>query len=143
MPPAAVRFHPAAAQEADSAYDWYAARDRFAAHVFREELRHAIEAVAGNPRTWPRYGSRARRYVFPRFPFSLVYRLRGNEVEVIAVAHGKTPAGLLEVATLTRRRTSEFSGRRSAPPLIRHVDGTKAISAARRRSEPDIELVRA
>jgi hypothetical protein len=27
MAPAAVRFHPAAAQEAESTYDWYAARD--------------------------------------------------------------------------------------------------------------------
>src|SRR5437870_80067 len=78
MAPAAVRFHPAAAQEAESAYDWYAARNPSAAHGFREELRHAVDAVAGNPRTWPRHGSRARRYVFPRFPFSLVYRLRAT-----------------------------------------------------------------
>src|SRR2546428_1437957 len=93
MARAAVRFHPAAAQEAESAYDWYAARDRFAAHGFREELRNAVDAVASNPHTWPRHGSRARRYVFPRFPFSLVYRLRGNEVEVIAVAHGRRRPG--------------------------------------------------
>src|SRR6266851_9366966 len=93
MAPAAVRFHPAAAQEAEAAYDWYAARDRVTAQGFREELRHAVEAVAGNPRTWPRHGNRARRYVFPRFPFSLVYRLRNDEVEVIAVAHGRRRPG--------------------------------------------------
>jgi plasmid stabilization system protein ParE len=73
MASAAVRFHPAAAQEAESTYDWYAARSPEAAHGFREELRRAIDAVAASPRTWPRYGSRARRYVFPRYPFSLVY----------------------------------------------------------------------
>ena len=61
MAPAAVRFHPAAAQEAESAYDWYAARNPSAAHGFREELRHAVDAVADNPLTWPRHGSRARR----------------------------------------------------------------------------------
>jgi plasmid stabilization system protein ParE len=93
MAPVTVRFHPAAAQEAELAYDWYAARDLFAAHGFREELGHAVNAVAGNPRTWPRYGRRARRYVFPRFPFSLVYRLRGDEVEVIVVAHGRRRPG--------------------------------------------------
>ena len=27
------------------------------------------EAVAASPETWPRYGRRARRYVFPRYPF--------------------------------------------------------------------------
>jgi plasmid stabilization system protein ParE len=74
MAPAIVRFHPAAAQEAESAYGWYGARNRSAAQAFREELRHAVDAIANNPLTWPRHGPRARRYVFLRFPFSLVYR---------------------------------------------------------------------
>src|SRR5215470_16339264 len=93
MPPASVRFHPAAAQEVESAYEWYAARSHSVAHGFREELRHAVDAVANNLLTWPRYGSRARRYVFPRFPFSLVYLFRRNEIEVIAVAHGRRRPG--------------------------------------------------
>src|SRR6266568_4112296 len=93
MAPAAVRFHPAAAQEAESAYDWYAARNPAVAHGFVEELRHAVAAVAENPRAWLRYGDRARRYVFPRFPFSLVYVLRGDDVDVIAVAHGRRRPG--------------------------------------------------
>ena len=93
MAPATVRFHPAAAQEAEEAYDWYAVRNLAAAQGFREELRRAVEAVAASPVTWPRYRSRARRYVFPRFPFSLVYLLRGDEVEVIAVAHGRRRPG--------------------------------------------------
>lgn len=93
MAPAAVRFHPAAAQEAEQAYEWYAARDPDVAHGFREELRHAVDAVAEHPGTWPRQGRRARRYVFPRFPFSLVYVLRRDDVEVVAVAHAKRRPG--------------------------------------------------
>lgn len=93
MAPLAVRFHPAAAQEAEEGYEWYAARNPDVAHGFREELRHAVEAVAENPGTWPRYGRRARRYLFPRFPFSLVYVVRGDEVEVVAVAHAKRRPG--------------------------------------------------
>src|SRR2546428_13545331 len=93
MAAAAVRFHPAAAQEAESTYDWYAARNPAAAHGFREELRQAIDAVAANPRAWARYGTRARRYVFPRYPFSLVYILRGDAIEVVAVAHGRRRPG--------------------------------------------------
>jgi plasmid stabilization system protein ParE len=46
MTPAAVRFDPAAAQEAESAYDWFAARNPSAAHGFREKLRYAVDAVA-------------------------------------------------------------------------------------------------
>ena len=45
MAVAAVRFHPAAAQEAESTYDWYAARNPAAANGFCEELRQAIEAL--------------------------------------------------------------------------------------------------
>ena len=41
MASAAVRFHLAAAQEAESTYNWYAARSPEAAHGFREELRRA------------------------------------------------------------------------------------------------------
>jgi toxin ParE1/3/4 len=52
-----------------------------------------VDAVADKPRTWPRYGNRARRYVFPRFPFILVYRLRGDEVEILTVAHGRRRPG--------------------------------------------------
>jgi plasmid stabilization system protein ParE len=91
--PATVGFHPDASHEADSAYDWYAARDVSVAHAFRQELRHAVDAVANNPLAWPRRGRNTRHYVFPRFPYSLVYRMRGDEIEVIAVAHGRRRPG--------------------------------------------------
>jgi plasmid stabilization system protein ParE len=93
MAPATVGFHPAAAQEAESAYDWYAVQDLAAAHAFLEELRHAVDAVSQNPRMWPRHGRRIRRYVCPLYPFSLVYRVRGDDVEVVAVAHGRRRPG--------------------------------------------------
>jgi hypothetical protein len=31
--------------------------------------------------------------VFPRYPFSLVYILRGDDVEIVAVAHGRRRPG--------------------------------------------------
>jgi plasmid stabilization system protein ParE len=93
MAPVPIRFHPAAAQESVSAYDWYAARDPNVAEAFRDELQHAVEAVAQSPHTWPRHAQQTRRYVFPRFPFSLVYRVRDGEAEVIALAHAKRRPG--------------------------------------------------
>lgn len=86
MAPSAVRFHPAAAQEVESTYAWYAARDVATARGFREELRQAVDAVAASPQTWPRYWSRARRYVFPRYPFSLIYS--GCSMEITALIAG-------------------------------------------------------
>jgi plasmid stabilization system protein ParE len=93
MSRATVRFHPVAAEEAEAAYQWYADRSLEAANGFREELRHAVGALSATPTRWPRHGARVRRYVFPRFPFSLLYRVHEGNVEIIAVAHGKRRPG--------------------------------------------------
>lgn len=76
-----------------AAFEWYAERSVAAAEGFREELRHAVEMVSTAPGRWPRFSGRTRRYVFPRFPYSLVYRMFVNDVEVVAVAHGKRRPG--------------------------------------------------
>jgi plasmid stabilization system protein ParE len=87
------RFHPAAAEEAQGALDWYAVRSPQAAAAFLSELEHAVGRVQEAPERWPRIAGRARRYVFPRFPFSLVYRLTRTDIEVIAVAHHRRKPG--------------------------------------------------
>ncbi|MGN2392772.1 type II toxin-antitoxin system RelE/ParE family toxin [Pelomicrobium sp. G1] len=91
--PAGVRFYPAAAEEVLAAFEWYAERSEAAAEGSRKELQHAVVAISTAPTRWPRYAACTRRYVFPRFPYSLIYRLRGDEVEVLAVAHGKRRPG--------------------------------------------------
>ena len=58
-----------------------------------------MDAVAANPEIWPRFSRRARRYVFPRYPFSLVYILRGAEIQIIAVAHGRRRPGYWRART--------------------------------------------
>lgn len=87
------RFHPAAAKEADRAWNWYAARSQEAASGFLAELEHAVGRVREAPERWPRIASDARRYVFPRYPFSLVYRVTPKLVEVVAVAHHRRRPG--------------------------------------------------
>jgi hypothetical protein len=72
VPERVVRFHPGAAQEADRAVAWYAARSHRAATGFLSELEFAVARVRQDPDRWPRSVGGARRYVFPRFPFSLV-----------------------------------------------------------------------
>ena len=68
MASASVRFHPAAAQEAESTYGWYAARSPETAHGFRKD--------------------------------SLVYILRGEDIEV--VAHGRRRPGYCNCTRLVR-----------------------------------------
>lgn len=87
------RFHAAAGKEADGALEWYAARSSRAAAGFLAELEHAVARVQDAPERWPRIASGVRRYVFPRYPFSLVYRVTPKSIEVVAVAHHRRRPG--------------------------------------------------
>ena len=86
--PKAVRFHPAAADEA-CAYEWYERGSKVVAQAFRADVQRAVDAIAAAPERWPRFGQGARMRCYPlaRFPFVVVYRIRGGGVDVLAVPH--------------------------------------------------------
>lgn len=88
-----VEFLPDAIIEAEAAYHWYAERNTTAARAFLLELTHAVEKIAEAPLRWPAFKYNTRRYIFPRFPFSLVYRIKTEIIEVIAVARQKRKPG--------------------------------------------------
>ena len=88
-----LSFYPKAVQDAETAIDWYAERSQQAARAFVRELTLAVQRVKHFPNRWPRFGKNTRRYIFPRFPFSLIYRIKDRDVEVIAVAHDKRKPG--------------------------------------------------
>jgi plasmid stabilization system protein ParE len=87
------RFHYEAIEEAEAAQRWYSERSLVAARAFTAELSHAVEIVSESPERWPRFSVNTRRYVLPRFPFSLVYRMKDNVIEIVAVAHHKRRPG--------------------------------------------------
>lgn len=82
-----VEFHPAAEQELFDAEEWYAERSLIAARAFVQEVALVVERALAAPERWPLHLYGTRRIVFPRFPFSLIYRLCGAHVQVVAVAH--------------------------------------------------------
>lgn len=88
-----VRFHPEAAEEAQASVDWYRRPSSEAAAGFIAELDRAVERVAELLETWPLYFDDTRRFVFRVYPFSLVYRIVDDVVEVVAVAHAKRKPG--------------------------------------------------
>ena len=88
-----VEFHPDASEEADQARKWYAERSPVAALSFLAELSRAVERIAESPEIWPEYESGTRRYVFPPFPYSLIYRCVKARIQIIAVAHAKRKPG--------------------------------------------------
>ena len=84
-----VRLHPAAERELRVAYLWYLERSSVVADSFEAEVDHAVKVVAEHPERWPLLTQSVRRYVFPRFPFTLVYRVTQAYVEIVAIAHQK------------------------------------------------------
>jgi plasmid stabilization system protein ParE len=82
-----VEFHPAAELELLEAEDWYARRSRTAARAFFHEVALVVESALAAPERWPLFLHDTRRVVFPRFPYSLIYRLRDQRLQVVAVAH--------------------------------------------------------
>jgi toxin ParE1/3/4 len=82
-----VVFHPQAEEETLHAVEWYAERSLIAARAFVEELNRMLLFAADSPEAWPIGPGGARRIVFPRFPFDLVFRVKDELIEIVAVAH--------------------------------------------------------
>jgi hypothetical protein len=88
-----VRFFDEAFAEIEHERQWYRAQSSTAEESFLAELDRAIRVVVEAPDRWPRYLARTRRYVFPTFPFSLVYFLEEHVVAIVAIASERRPPG--------------------------------------------------
>jgi plasmid stabilization system protein ParE len=88
-----LQFFEEAADEVEEARAWYRSHSESAERGFLRELDHAIEQVANASAQWPSFLSGTRRYVFPTFPYSLVYFVEGAVLNVVAVAHDKRRPG--------------------------------------------------
>ena len=93
MPALPVDLHPEAIDEARAARLWYAQRNARAALRFLNELDSAIEEVAQHPDRWPTHLHGTRHYRLHRFPYSLVYRVRDERVEIVACEHARRRPG--------------------------------------------------
>ena len=82
-----VRFDPAALDELAGAMDWYAARSERAASMFVIEFERAVQRMRESPLRWPSYQHGTSKVRLRRFPFAIIYRIRIDELQVVAVAH--------------------------------------------------------
>ena len=84
-----VRFHPAARAELQKARTWYEERSPLSAAALAQEVDGAISRIAEAPLRYPIAEHGTRRFVLPRFPFNIFYRVGITEVVIVAVAHHK------------------------------------------------------
>jgi plasmid stabilization system protein ParE len=88
-----IEFHPEAQLELEGARSWYRERSQLAARAFVTEVLRALQNIAVSPDAWPRTRANERRFVLKRFPYSIVYRIRENEVFITAIAHHRRLPG--------------------------------------------------
>jgi len=83
-----IRSHAGARRDLNQAVDWYIAEAGGpTATRFIEEVERLRALIVGHPRIGTPGRFDTRRVVFRSFPYTLVYRLRGDVLEVIALAH--------------------------------------------------------
>jgi toxin ParE1/3/4 len=86
-------FHPQAELEADAAFERYFTDSPTAAINFDAELRAAYARLSRTPRICPAFLRGTRRTLLERYPFSVVFRERLHDIQIVAVAHAKRRPG--------------------------------------------------
>jgi len=84
-----VIIRPAAAAEIDEAYLWYESQRTGLGEEFLAEVNGMLERIGEMPELYAVLRRDTRRAMLGRFPYSLLYRLVGDEVIVVACFHGK------------------------------------------------------
>lgn len=90
---AEVNFLPGASSDYDEAFNWYFSRSESAAEGFEEAVELAITEIVKAPDRWPLCDNRHRQHLLKRYPYSLAYRLAGDTVLIVAVAHARRQFG--------------------------------------------------
>ena len=84
-----AKFHPEAERDLDEGLRFYLSRSTVAGERFLAEVEAGVALLQEAPERWPFFHLGTRRFVMAAFPFSIVCRSVGDEVQVMAVAHAK------------------------------------------------------
>jgi len=82
-----VGFHPAARAEFRAAVDRCNLQREGLGHEFAAEVKRAVRRIVGYPEAWTPLSARSRRCLLRRFPFGIVYQVRGETILIVAVMH--------------------------------------------------------
>ena len=81
-----IRFLSLANREVDDAVQWYEAREEGLSREFLDELDRVVRLVRRYPFAGMQIEPDVRRFLFTRFPYSLIYGIDEEAIVVIAVA---------------------------------------------------------
>lgn len=87
------RYLPSAREELNEAAASYEASVPGLGGAFLDDVERAIELVGEHPRIGASAGRGFRKAILRRFPFSIVYADRDEEIVIVAVAHQRRRPG--------------------------------------------------
>ncbi|HSW01886.1 MAG TPA: type II toxin-antitoxin system RelE/ParE family toxin [Sedimentisphaerales bacterium] len=82
-----LAIHEAAEAEINEAADFYDLRSSGLGSAFIDEVQYAMGKIAEFPEAAPLIRNRVRKRHIARFPYSLIYSVRQDEIRILAVAH--------------------------------------------------------
>lgn len=88
-----LSYHHLAQAEIELAHAWYFRESLQAADGFYEELIPALDRISRHPGLFPSHLRGTQRLVLSRYPFSVIFRERLHDIQIIAVAHAKRRPG--------------------------------------------------
>lgn len=82
-----IRFSKPAQQELDEAVDYYNNESPGLGEQLLVDVLHTLDRIRDYPEAWQAFSNTTRRCRTRKFPYGIVYRLREQEIQVIAVMH--------------------------------------------------------
>lgn len=82
-----LSYHPDAESELAEAARFYERKVPGLGKRFSQEVALAAGKILDTPERWRVVRSDIRRYLMRRFPYSILYRVAGQEVRILAVKH--------------------------------------------------------
>jgi plasmid stabilization system protein ParE len=84
-----ISIHEVAEAEINEAADFYDIESPGLGSAFIDEIQRVITSISEFPEAAPLVQGRIRKRPIAKFPYSMVYSVRPDEIRVLAVAHQK------------------------------------------------------
>ena len=84
-----LRFAEAARRELNEAAIWLELQESGLGERFLREVAQARRMILEFPHAWHPMGASLRRCHLKRFRYGLIYRIKGDAIEIVAVAHDR------------------------------------------------------
>lgn len=84
-----IKFFPSAQAELDAAFGYYEQQAEGLGPQFAEEIQQAIARILRFPNSWTKLSGHTRRCTCRRFPYSVVYQIRDNNLFIVSIMHMK------------------------------------------------------